>query len=449
MSNRRDYYFRQLVTEAELDEGFADLEDADHALMQDMGVVGVLYGLGVAQAVVPNLTVTVAGPGAAYDSSGQRVFVASNQSVDVSKDSNNVSTAVSTSGKEKKISVFVQFARALSDPRTDGNGAQVFFLRAESFQFVVLQGTEANTGTSTAPSTPAGAVRLADITRAFGQTSIVNANINTAARDDALFIGGTPQSIRRGRTKDAIGDLLALYNQLVTGTGPDSVAAVNVSYAGGAAWVDGTTNPATTAEAQFDKMITDLKSAGMPALVAGGAFGTYGAVDPTLPNASSFDAGGPDSLARVLLSYRIAINELDQHGATSPVGSDMVGTFSTTTGRWTVNDVSHALLACDQNLRHILSGPDNDATFTEQDFDFLIAPASITNNWTYSLDHTNASGKKVLVVCCLSTAHSINIKDGVGGSTILSLTNVSTAVNGAMFWWTGSAWATIFSGRVP
>lgn len=451
MANRRDYYFRQLVTEAELDAGFGDLEDADRALMVDQGVLGVVFGLGVAQASVPNLTVLVAGPGVAYDQLGQRCFVGATQSVDVSKDTNNVSTAVSTTGKEKKISVFVQFTRALSDPRTDGNSATVNFLRAESFRFAVLQGTEANTGTSVAPSSPANSIRLCDITRAFAQTSIVNGNISVAGRDDAYSIAGTPQSVRRGRAKDAISDLLALYNQLITGTGPDSVAAVNVSYAGGAAWVDGTTNPATTAEAQLDKMITDLKSGTMPAKL-GGTYATYGATDPTLPQAGSYNPGGTDSLEKILLSYKILSAALDRNGSVSPVGSDVIGVLPSAAsggGRYTVNDLTHALAAADQNIKHIVLGDDADTTYTEQQFDILIAPSTISSSWAYSLDHTLASGKKAVLVCCLSTAFSINIKDGAGGSTILTLTNVSSGVLGALFAFVASHWVPIFYGRLP
>ncbi|TMQ08638.1 MAG: hypothetical protein E6J90_39990 [Deltaproteobacteria bacterium] len=42
MANRNDFFFRERVTEAELDSAFADLEDADHNLAADLGFVGVL-----------------------------------------------------------------------------------------------------------------------------------------------------------------------------------------------------------------------------------------------------------------------------------------------------------------------------------------------------------------------------------------------------------------------
>lgn len=272
MSDRVDFYFRQRVSEAELDQPFAYLENADRNWCLDGGNLGVLYGLGVAQAGVPGLSVAVAGPGAAYDQQGQRVFVAANQSVDVSKDSSNVSTAVSAPGKEKKVSVYIKFARSLSDPRVDGNSITVYFQRLETFQFVVLQGAEANVGTATPPALLADGILLADITLIFGQTTVLNASIaTTSRRQDNYAITGSPQSIRRGRVGDALSDLLSLYNTFVAGTG-DTLAATRVNYAGGVAWADGTTNPAASVEAQLDKILTEL-AATAGALKIGGTGG--------------------------------------------------------------------------------------------------------------------------------------------------------------------------------
>lgn len=49
--------------------------------------------------------------------------------------------------------------------------------------------------------------------------------------------------------------------------------AANITYAGGAAWADGTTNPATTIESQLDKIVTDLAGATGSAKVYGAATG--------------------------------------------------------------------------------------------------------------------------------------------------------------------------------
>src|SRR5262245_19248794 len=96
MSNRKTFYFRQRVSEAELDSAFDDLERADHHLVGDLGFVGVLANAVVSpHAPVPNLTVDVSGPGTALDQLGRRLFFSGLQNVNVAQDDNGVSTAVS------------------------------------------------------------------------------------------------------------------------------------------------------------------------------------------------------------------------------------------------------------------------------------------------------------------------------------------------------------------
>jgi hypothetical protein len=287
MANRRDYFFRQRVTEAEL-------EKADQNLAADLGFVGVLANAVVSQhAPIADLTVDVSGPGAVLDSLGQRIFFSALQNVSVAQDDNGVSTAVSASGQEKIVSVFVKFDRALSDPRVDGNSLTVFFRRDESFKFIVAQGAQAPAGTALPPPLRSDAILLADITRTFGQTQILNANIPTARRQDALVAGSSPRSLRRGKTLEALSDLLTFLNAHVT-SAADRHAASGIDYAGGGAWADGTTNPATTVEAQLDKIVADLAaSAGAPKV---GAAATAGA-----PN--SLGAGTVKSQLDALLGH--------------------------------------------------------------------------------------------------------------------------------------------------
>jgi hypothetical protein len=294
MADRLDYFFRQRVTEAELDLGFELLERADRNLAADLGFVGVVAGAVVSQhAPVPDLTVDVSGPGAAYDQLGERVFFSSLQNVNVAQDDNGVSTAVAAGGNEKIVSVFVKFERSLSDPRVDGNSLTVFFRRDESFRFIVAQGAEAPAGTALPPPLRSDAILLADVTRTFGQTQILNANISTARRQDAFVVAGSPRSLRRGRTLEAVSDLLALYNAHVSGAGDLHLASA-VQYAGGGTWADGTTNPATTVEAQLDKIVADLAAtSGAPKV---GAAATAGA-----PN--SLSTGSVKSQLDALLGF--------------------------------------------------------------------------------------------------------------------------------------------------
>lgn len=73
---------------------------------------------------------------------------------------------------------------------------------------------------------------------------------------DLVFPGG--RTIQRG----------AVNVSLAGNTGAD------FSYSGGGAWADGTTNPATTVEAQLDKIISDLSGATGTAKIQGVAVGT-------------------------------------------------------------------------------------------------------------------------------------------------------------------------------
>lgn len=269
MASRRDYYYRELVTEAELDAGFQGLEDADRALIVDLGVVGVHYGLGVAEAAAPNLSVDV-DAGAAYDSDGQRCRVAAPQSVNVAVDSTNTSTAVAGVGNEKWLSVFIRFDRALSDQRTDGNSDTVWFVRDESYEFVVTQGAEALSGAGVRPALLADAVLLADVRLVHSQTQVLDADISTTRRQWAFSVPGAPQSLARGRLIDVLTDLLTFHNNHVTSVA-DLHPATAITYAGGPAWADGTANPSATAEAQFDKVITDLGSGAGTAKIRGAA----------------------------------------------------------------------------------------------------------------------------------------------------------------------------------
>lgn len=294
MANRRDYFFRQRVTEAELDDGFAELEKADQNLAADLGFTGILANAVVSQhAPVPDLSVDVSGPGAVLDQLGQRIFFSALQNVNVAQDDGGVSTSVSAAGQEKIVSVFLKFDRALSDPRVDGNSLTVFFRRDESFRFIVSQGAQAPAGTALPPPLRSDAILLGDVTRTFGQTQVLNANILTARRQDAFVAGGAPRSIRRGKTLEAVSDLLTFLNAHVSGTA-DRHPAAAVDYAGGGNWADGTTNPAATVEAQLDKVVADLSAAaGAPKV---GAAATAGA-----PN--SLVAGTVRSQLDALLTF--------------------------------------------------------------------------------------------------------------------------------------------------
>lgn len=218
MSNRRDFYFRQKVTEAELDDAFNELETAERYLASDLGLTGIAVGMVVAQQASPNLTVQVSGPGVVYDQTGQRVAIPSTQNVNCAVDEGAINTAVVTPGNSRILSLFIEFDRTLSDPRVDGNSNTVYFVRAEGYAFNVVAGTE-----NVSPSAPAlrsDQILLADITLVFGQTTIVTGDISTTRRE-WMFKTTSGISVLVGSAEEAIQALA---------TAISAVAAANVSF---------------------------------------------------------------------------------------------------------------------------------------------------------------------------------------------------------------------------
>jgi len=337
MADRLDYYFRQKVTEAELDLGFELLEQADLNFANDIGIFGIIDGMVASEkAGVPDLSVDLTAPGRAYDQLGRRIFFGTLQNVDLSTDLNGVSTAVQTSGNEKIVSLFIKFDRVLSDPRTDGNSQQVFFRRDEGFQFVVRQGAEAAAGTAVPPPLQPDEVLIVDVTRTFGQTQILNSDLSpdptvpgdvgrrqdfifaeasaisvfsggfntlapvtddvqatlqeiddeltdhfgaTARRHAALDVdatatAGSPNALATGTVRTQLDELLGHINAHENqATGAHAASAI--AYAGGGAWADAVTNPATSVEAQLDKIVADLAAAtGAPKIGAAATAGS-------------------------------------------------------------------------------------------------------------------------------------------------------------------------------
>ncbi|MEW6104847.1 MAG: hypothetical protein AB1563_00545, partial [Bacillota bacterium] len=150
--NRQNYYYRQKVTEADLDNLETNLENALKNSIVDLFGVGMVAGGEVLpNSPTPDMSVIVTA-GRGYDFLGQRIAWSTSQNVDCSKDKDGVSTAVAASGNQKWITILAYFARALSDPRIDGHGNVVYFREDESFTFKVIQGPEAPAGQAQRPA---------------------------------------------------------------------------------------------------------------------------------------------------------------------------------------------------------------------------------------------------------------------------------------------------------
>ncbi len=218
--DRRDFYFKQAVSELELNGSFDAVEQALWNFIVDMGLSGIASGmLGSQNSPTPNLAVTVSGPGYAFDQAGERIFVpASTPAVDVSQDSSLVPTTVSTGGNEKWVSVFVKFARSLSDPRVDGNSVTIQFQSNESYAFVVVQGAEAAIASAVRPTKDPTMLLLFDVHLIHGQTAVLNADISTTRRDDTFVFAQTPISLRAGNVQTAVSAMLQALNNHALGS---------------------------------------------------------------------------------------------------------------------------------------------------------------------------------------------------------------------------------------
>ena len=255
MADRKNYYYKQTVTEAELDAGFDNAEAADRAFISDQDLSGIFQGATVAEAGVPDLTVDVLGPAVIYDQLGQRIFWSPTQNINCAIDEDGAATTVAGGGNAKILTIFAEFDRLLSDSRVDGNGATIYFDRDESFKINVVQGAEATSGSEVAPALRVDQIALCDITLLNGQVAILNADIDITRREDSFVLTGTPNNERAGTTRTILQAFQDQINAFIAGGG------AAIAYSGGANWADGTTNPATTIELQLDKLIDDLISA--------------------------------------------------------------------------------------------------------------------------------------------------------------------------------------------
>ena len=199
MADRVDFYFRQRVTEAELDLACELLEQADRDLAADIGIYGIVTGAVPTQhSPVPDLTVDLTSPTRAYDRLGQRIFFGTDQTVDCSVDLVGIPTAVSGPANERWLAVFLRFDRQLSDPRTDGNAQQVYFRRDESFELVVRQAPEGPVGSAVRVALQQDELLVCDIRLAHGQTQILNAHIDLARRQAFIFAEGDAVAVEAG-----------------------------------------------------------------------------------------------------------------------------------------------------------------------------------------------------------------------------------------------------------
>lgn len=260
MADRREYFFRQKVSDSELDAGFAELEEADFRQYLDADLVGIMSGQSVVEAGPPDLTVDI-NIGTAYDKAGKRLRIPALQNLDVSVDENSVSTAVAAPGNEKILAVFLQFDRTLTDPRTDGNSNTVFFVQNESFKLRVVQGAEA-LPPATPPPVDSTDILLADVTLIFGQTTVVNADIDLIARREFAFnLSAGALTVQEGTPEAAAQGVLTELNTHINDATDVHAAAAITFTPTLSAWNDATALVATNVQTAVDEVVDTLATA--------------------------------------------------------------------------------------------------------------------------------------------------------------------------------------------
>lgn len=188
--NRSDFYFKQNVTQGEVDQAFDDCENADRNLVADYNddlrigstpaaAWGVISGMRVTEKTgTPDLNVEISN-GVAYDEDGRRTPHSGGPTLV------DLTTAVPGSDS-RYVRVYAEFTRILTDPRTDGLGSPIDYRKTESVLFSFDAGTIA--ASPTKPAILSGKVCLATVLLTAGQTQILDSDISMALQDPDLII---------------------------------------------------------------------------------------------------------------------------------------------------------------------------------------------------------------------------------------------------------------------
>jgi len=262
--NQYDFYFEQLISQTEMDQAFSWVADALERWTQDAlsdptdpgGAWngGVLEGGEVTQQTVPDLSVRVSAF-VAYDKIGRPVIDATaQQTVPVDVDEYGTTTAVAAPGNSKILSVFLRYKLNPQDPAVDGNGLTVYTKQLDDTEIFVRQSAEA--AIPSAPPRLPDALLLADISMAYGQTTVLTGHIGFVRREDWLrLVGTTITSFVAGTPREALRQLFAYVD---TAVGGGSAYTPNYNWAGAVPLGTVGGAPPTTMQEAVDDVVQDL-----------------------------------------------------------------------------------------------------------------------------------------------------------------------------------------------
>jgi len=262
-----------------MDLAFSWVEDADWNIALDNVFEGVHSQSEPQQHGVGDLTVDIPGPIVAGGKDGERIYLSDTlANLDCSEDEFNVSTAVVNPGNSKILSLFIRFKRRLEDPRTDGNGQTVYTKQYEDAELFVRQGTEAVSPTP--PAVLTDAILLGDVTLSFGQTQILNTDIDVTRAETWLrYVSPNFGTIAYGNARDVMLAALAIVD-ILWNAFPFSFT--DTWYGGET--VDGSAPPVTSIQEALDAIVYDLALAtldtGSAVRVGSNFIGTHGHQTP-------------------------------------------------------------------------------------------------------------------------------------------------------------------------
>lgn len=337
-----DWYFKQIVTQAQMDWAFDRSQAADHALALDNGITGIVGGITAQEhAPTPDKTTDVLGPGLAYDKDGQRISVADALTVvDCSKDEFGTDSNPPTPAYERYISIFVRFERDLTEPALDGNNITVYTKQLEDFEFFVRLGSEAPAGTAVPAPLMDDAILVCDILVANGFTAITNADYDFSRREDWVrFSGGTIGDRDYGTSKEAVEDMLSLIDSW-----GGALPFTFTSQWFGPSAVAGPTPPPSTMQEALDAIVYDL------ALATGAAGGAEKVGAKDSPAYTYLTGWSSASLQTALLS--VAANLETHIGGAAPQHPASAITFNPAAYWLTQTNVQAAM---DEFLAGLLS----------------------------------------------------------------------------------------------
>ena len=253
--NKHDYYFKQLLTEAELDEGFDKVEEAILDQQAKSGVSGIVSGLVVSpHAPTPDLSVDISA-GTAYDNQGRRIVNNTLFVLDCTKDYQNQPVTLGV-GQEVWLLIVAEYEIDLDTPRTDGLSNTVYFDKSDSCIFKVIKGIAANIGLAVKPNPAANQVLLADVKRTHGDNDISSLDILTTSgvgrTAQAFYLTNAGNTLRRYNVKDAIYDILGMLS-VISGSG--------VTFSGTTYWHDDNVLPglsSTNVQNAINEIVNDL-----------------------------------------------------------------------------------------------------------------------------------------------------------------------------------------------